>query len=276
MKRQRIVKCFVTAVAVAAFVTPALAILGIGDIVYDPTNYAQALQRFAQLQQQYTQLVQTYQMIQNQYQHMLFMARQVPVNMAARYRALATPWRNFSATNTYGTTSGWLTAINTGSSVASGYSAATQPLQGYSSALGNIPADQLPRVKTNYATVELTDGANLYGMATIGQMRANSSAVEAAIKGLEDDSLSSNPDMNTEIAVLNKINAAHLIMVRNTQDTNKLLVALAEQQIIDAKRKRDAETQAINNHIRFMAEGKTVMAAQASGASQAMLAWRMP
>jgi transcription initiation factor IIE alpha subunit len=64
--------------------------------------------------------------------------------------------------------------------------------------------------------------------------------------------------------------------VRNTQDSNKLLVALAEAQVIDAKRKRDAEAQAINNHIRFMSEAKAVMDAQASGASAAMLAWRMP
>jgi hypothetical protein len=53
-------------------------------------------------------------------------------------------------------------------------------------------------------------------------------------------------------------------------------VALAEEQIIEAKRKRDAEAQAINNHIRFMADAKAAIAAQASGASSAMLAWRMP
>ena len=82
--------------------------------------------------------------------------------------------------------------------------------------------------------------------------------------------------MNTEIAVLNKINAAGLITIRNTQDANKLLVALTEQQIIDAKRKRDAEAQAINNHSRFVAEERAVLAAQAAGASEAMLAWRMP
>jgi hypothetical protein len=82
--------------------------------------------------------------------------------------------------------------------------------------------------------------------------------------------------MNTEIAVLNKINAANLITVRNTQDSNKLLVALAENQIIEAKRKRDAEAQAINTHIRFMADARAAMAAQATDASSAMLAWRMP
>src|SRR5262249_11534951 len=97
-----------------------------------------------------------------------------------------------------------------------------------------------------------------------------------AIQNLEEDSLSSDPDMNTEIAVLNKINAAHVIHVRNGQDTNKLLAALAEQQIIEAKRKRDAEAQAIHTHIRFMADAKAVMAAQAANAGAEMRAWRMP
>lgn len=93
---------------------------------------------------------------------------------------------------------------------------------------------------------------------------------------MEEDSLSANPDFNTEIAVLNKINAAHIVSVRNTQDSNKLLVALAEAGIVDAKRKRDAEAQAINNHIRFRTEGKAALDAQSAGVSAAMLAWRMP
>ena len=171
---------------------------------------------------------------------------------------------------------GLVSGINTGVDVASGYSEATQTLANYGAALGDIPADQLQRVKSNYATVELTDGANLQAMETIGRLRANTPLVEQAIQGLEEDSLSPDPDMNTGIAVLNKINAANLIAIRNSQDANKLLVALTEEQIIQAKRTRDAEAQAINNHIRFMAQGKAVMAAQAAGASDAMRAWRMP
>ena len=105
---------------------------------------------------------------------------------------------------------------------------------------------------------------------------ANAPAVESTIRGLEEDSLSSDPRMNTEVAVLNKINAAHLIALRTGQDTNRLLVSLTERQAIEAKRQRDAEARAINEHVRFMAEGRAVMTAQASGASQAMLDWRMP
>jgi hypothetical protein len=271
--KRTLVVCALLGVSLAG---PAFAIFGLGDIVFDPSVFEEAVQQLLQMQLQYGQLVQSNQMLRNQYNQMLWMARRVPVNMALRYRAPATLWELSSAGNTYGTTGGWVWGINTGLGGGAGYSAATQPLDNYGFALANIPADQLPRVKTNYATVELTDGANIAGMETIGRLRANAPAVETAIRGLEDDSLSLDPEMNTEIAVLNKINAADLITVRNTQDTNKLLVALAEEQIIDAKRKRDAEAQAIDNHIRFVSEGRAAMAAQAAGASEAMLAWRMP
>src|SRR5437899_12548211 len=135
------------------------------------------------------------------------MAKRVPVDMPARYKTVVTPWRNASAANTYGTTESWVMGMNTGMGLEAGYSEATQPLASYGVALASIPPDQLQRVKTNYATVELTDGANLEAIETIGRLRANVPFVENAIRGLQDDSLSSDPAMNTEIAVLNKINA---------------------------------------------------------------------
>jgi hypothetical protein len=257
-------------------VAPALAILGLGDIVFDPSVYEESIQQFIQLSQQYVQLVQTYQMVENQYNQMLRMAQQVPVNMIQRYRVLATPWTPSTATNTYGTTSGWTAGINGGFDVLAGYTAATSPIGAYGNGLGSIPADQQDRVRKSYANVELTDGANLSGIQTVGQIRGNSTGVEAAISNLENDSLSSDPSMNTEIAVLNKINAANLIDVRNTQDANKLLVAMTEQQILQAKRQRDAEAQAFNEHIQFVTNGQAMMAAQAANASSAMLAWQMP
>jgi len=262
--------------ALVGLAVPAFAILGLGDIVFDPNNFEQAIKEFAQLEQEYAQLVQTYQMVRSQYEQMVWMAKQVPVTMASRYRAIATPWTTSSATNTYGTTAAWVNGINTGQAVSEGYSAATEPLETYGSALANVPDDQQAALKSAYGTVELTDGANLAGIQTIGQIRGSSAATDAAIENLENDSLSSDPNMNTEIAVLNKINAANMIHVRGTQDTNKLLATLAEEQIIHAKRERDAEAKAFNNHIRFMTEGRAVMAAQAANASDAMLAWRMP
>src|SRR5260370_32105258 len=118
----------------ATLAGPAFAIFGLGDIVFDPSNFEEAVQQLLEMQQQYAQLVRSYQMIRNQYNQMLWMAKQVPVNMAVRYRALATPWQSSSATNTYGTTGHWITGVNTGVGVETGSSEATEPLHSYGSA----------------------------------------------------------------------------------------------------------------------------------------------
>ena len=243
--------------------------------VFDSAVFGQAILEVSHLIQEYNLLVQTYQMITNQYNQMLWMAKTLPGNLA-NFRAIQTPWFLSSATNTYGTTAGWIGAINTGSNVPGGYWSATDPLPVYGAALGNIPADQLSRLENHYATIELTDGANQDGMQTIGTLRFNALQVEGAIQNLEDVSLDSDPDYNTEIGVLNKINAADVIALRNGQDTNKLLTALAEQQFIEAKRQRDSEADAINDDILFMASEQGYLASQKADASEAMMNFRMP
>jgi hypothetical protein len=252
------------------------AFLGLGDIVFDPSVYAQAVEQVIRLERQYAQLVQTYVTVRNQYTQMLRMAQQVPVNMSARYRAVANPLRSLTATNTYGTTGAWINAVNTGVGVAVAYSQSIERLEQYGAALGRVPADQLAHLRTLYGTVELADGANQNAMETIGRLRASAPKVQSAIQGLENDTLSADPNMNTEIAVLNKIGAAHMIALRSAQDSNQLLVTLAEAQMIDAKRTREAEVRAINQHIRFVSEGQAALRAQAAGSSAAMMAWRMP
>ena len=117
MKKKSLKAMALLVVVAVFFASPARAILGLGDIVFDPSNYAQAIRSFIQLQQQYAQLVQIYEQSRQQYAQMLWMAKSVPVNMRTRYRTLVTPWTNSTATNTYGTTSGWVAAINTGGAV---------------------------------------------------------------------------------------------------------------------------------------------------------------
>lgn len=261
--------------AVALAITPAASGL-FGMIVFDPSSFGKLVEELREMELQYTQMVQTYQMVQSQYNQMIFMAKMIPGNLRLRYRAMITPWRHSSATNTYGTTGGWIAGINSGLGIPAGYQQATHVLNTYGDALGNVPADQLNRVETNYATVELSDGANQSGMDILGRLRANAPQVESSISSLENDTLSTDPNQNSEIAVLNKINAANLIALRNSQDSNKLLVALTEEGIIDSKRKRDAEVDAINSHIRFMAEEQDVLRQQTGDPSARMLAYRMP
>jgi hypothetical protein len=52
-----------------------------------------------------------------------------------------------------------------------------------------MTADELARVKSQYASVELADGANTHALLTIGSIRGNAQTIEARINNLEQDSL---------------------------------------------------------------------------------------
>jgi hypothetical protein len=219
-----------------------------GGVVYDPTNYHNALLRYYQLQQHLVQLQKTYAQIVSQYNLAMAMAKYVH-NMPARYRATFSQWRNATALNTYGNTNGWIAGINTGN-VNGGYQLSTTQLLQYDpNHLSGMDSDEQSRIKSQYASVELSDGANLEAMAAIGAIRENSQNVEAQIANLERDSFSDDPDLNSEVSVLNKINAASVLTLRSVQDSNKLLTSLLEQQIILAKQQRESTTNSINADI---------------------------
>jgi len=218
-------------------------------IVYDPTNYHNALLRYYQLQQHLAELQRTYTQIVNTYNLALQMSRNLR-NMPVRYRAQFSNWRNVTATNTYGNTSGWLSAVNSDLNTIDGYLRATTQLGQYSqAALVNMTDQEQARVKSQYASVELSDGANENALSTIGAIRGNSVALEARINNLEQDSLSGDSDLNSEVEVLNKINATNVLTLRSIQDSNKLLASILEQQTIAAKQQREMTANAINADI---------------------------
>ncbi len=86
-------------------------------------------------------------------------------------------------------------------------------------------------------------------MATIGSIRGSAEDVQTQIGNLEDDSFSGDSGLNSEVSVLNKINAAGVLTLRTVQDSNKLLASLLEQQTILAKQQRDSTANAINPDI---------------------------
>jgi hypothetical protein len=220
-----------------------------GGVVYDPTNYSNALLRYQQLQKHLIELQKTYTQIVAGYNLALLMSRNLH-NMPARYRAQFSNWRNVIALNTYGNTTGWINGANSGQSVLPGYQRSTTQLRAYDqAALSGMSDDELSRVKSQYASVELADGANTNALLTIGTIRGNASALETKIDNLERDSLSEDADLNSEVGVLNKINATNVLTLRSIQDSNKLLASLLEQQTIAAKQQREATANAINGDI---------------------------
>jgi len=250
MKRKALLFVLVMALCVGT----ASAQFGFG-IVYDPTNYSNALLRYYQLQQHLLQLRASYAQLVAQYNFAVQMAKNIN-NMPARYRAQFSQWRNTSALNTYGNTGMWINGVNSGQTgfVSTGYQQATTQLLPYNQTqLSGMNADELARVQSQYATVQLADGANTTAIATIGAIRGNAQTVQTQIGNLEQDSLSNDSDLNTEVAVLNKINASGVLTIRTLQDSNKLLASLLEEQTILAKQQREATTNTINADIQRQA-----------------------
>src|ERR1700693_3699059 len=145
--------------------------LGSG-IVYDPTNYQNAVLRYQQLQQHLLQLQKSYAKITSQLDLAMQMATFVR-NMPARYRAVFSQWRNVTSLNTFGNTGSWISGINSGllPNINTGYLKSTTPLSQYDPyELSGMDASELGRVQSQYASIQLVDGANMNAMATIGSI----------------------------------------------------------------------------------------------------------
>jgi hypothetical protein len=199
--------------------------------------------------------------------------------MPARYRATFSQWRNAVADNTYGNTATWIAGVNSGApaTVTSGYRGATTQLLQYNpQVLASMTPQELERVKSQYASIELTDGVNTTAMTAIGAIRANSQALENRLSNLEQDSLSDDPDLNTEVSVLNKINATNVLTLRTLQDSNKLLLSLLEQQVVSAKQQREALTNSVNADITRRAKLANNMAQVTSTLTTTLQNFRMP
>jgi hypothetical protein len=273
MKRKILIGLLVLGLSVGT----ASAQFGFG-IVYDPTNYANALLRYTELQQQLVQLRNSYTQLITEYNLALQMSRNLQ-NMPARYRAQFSQWHNGSALNTFGNTGPWITGVNSGllSAVNPGYQRATTLLLPYNpNQLSGMNADELARVQSQYATVQLADGANTTAIATIGSIRGNAQDIQTQIGNLEDDSLSSDPDLNTEVSVLNKINAAGVLTLRTLQDSNKLLASMLEEQTILAKQQREATANTINADIQRQASMTANMTQVSGTLTDSLQHFRMP
>jgi hypothetical protein len=244
--------------------------------VFDPANYANALLRYAQLQQQYVQLVSTFQQIRTQYQLLKQQSQLLPLDMNVRYRSMATPWLGFTADNAFGTTAGWIRTANTGHDAIAGYALATQALRAYGTAITQLPAEEAARVQTRYDRLQLADASITHGLEALGFLRGHTQSVESAVESLEDDTYSNDPDLNTQIAVLNKINATAVTSARLNKDANNVLVSLLEQQLLEATERREAAAQGINAHIAFETDARPLLAATTAQTTTALTTFRIP
>jgi hypothetical protein len=263
----------------ALLVVPVASEAQLGNgVVYDPTNYQNAVLRYRQLQQHLLELQKTFAKVTSQLNLALQMAQYVH-NMPARYRAAFSQWRSFTSGDLYGNTTRWVSAVNGAGpqSVSPAYQQSIVPFLGYNQiALSAInPADAL-HLRSAAASLQLTDGANIAALTTVGNIRANAPTVQQQIANLEQDSLSPDASLNTEVSVLNKINASNVLTLRTLQDANNLRVAALEQQVLQAKQQRDADAANLNYATQIRQQVTQNLAPFNSNLTQSLSSYRLP
>jgi hypothetical protein len=272
-------KCAAIVILVALLLVPVAseAQLG-GGIVYDPTNYHNALLRYYQLQQHLVELQKNVAKVTSHLNLALQMAQYVH-NMPARYRAVFSQWRSFTSGDLYGNTTRWVAAVNGAGpqSISPAYQQAIVPFLAYNQAvLSTInPADAL-HLRSVAASLQLTDGANVSALTTVGNVRANAQTVQQQIANLEQDSLSGDAALNSEVSVLNKINASNVLTLRTLQDANNLRVAALEQQVLQAKQQRDTDAANLNFVIQMRQQSTQNLTPFNNNLSQSLSSYRLP
>jgi hypothetical protein len=279
--------------ALTALAPAAHAQFGSG-IVYDPTQSAHALQQISQGESQlqkwstelnnwqqhllkeaqiYTTAEQTRTQIVTMY-NLAYQMSTMPQNLAARYRTDWSQWSNLAAPpNTYGNTSPLVNALNFGGlpQAQQGYNSAFVQVQSYPSGnYSSLDSRTQATVANQYATSELAQGTTTSTLATLGTIRTDAQAFAIKLANLESDTFSTDPSQQTQNALLGKINSATLLQIHSQQDTNQLLMASIQQQLIAQKQQIDSQNRAINNAIFFQQNFPNAMQNITNGVSDSM------
>jgi len=219
--------------------TVAFAQFGSG-IVYDPTQSAHAIEQISQGQQVFTNTVKladnaiaTYNLA-----HQMALA---PQTLYQPFLSPSTYWMALNRTaNTYGNSQQWTNSVNTGVGASVGYQQASIPRTGQIIGYGNLSASAQQQIAAQGATADLNDSVTASNIQTLGTIRANSEQRQADINALISASQSVDPTQHTEMATLQRINKALILLIQEQQESNQISQANTLQQIVAQKQQQDA------------------------------------
>jgi len=236
-------KCLLGAtVAVLLTATPAFALFGIGDIVFDPTSYASLVSQLTTLESQYN-------MLKNNITH--FSAKQL-------WQTELHTLENVNVANMFGETAGIKIALNSNSPSASltGWQTATVPMNSNANtylagqSLGSSRMSQL-------AMIETSDGVSPDCLTAVGQYRSGRSTNLTANSSLMSNQFDNTDSTNAEVQQLNLLNAAEGQKMAEMQSQGRLQVCLAGQTTVANMERRNAAAEDMNTAA-FVQQQRTV------------------
>ena len=211
--------------------TPGFALFGIGDIVFDPTSYANLVSQLTTIETQYN-------MLKNNIEHF---------SIKQQWQTTLNAMKNANVRNMFGETNGMTVALNTNSPAASttAWTAATVPVNGTTA---TYLAAQTPGSTqlSELAMIEASDSVSPDCLTAVGQYRAGRTQNAAANNSLASDQLDGSTATNSEVEQLNLLNAADAQKVSEMQSQGVLQACLASEMAVSNMEQRNAAAMDLN------------------------------
>jgi hypothetical protein len=217
--------------AVLLTATPAFALFGVGDIVFDPTSYASLVSQLTTLETQYN-------MLKNNITHF---------SLKQQWQTTLHTLENVNVANMFGETGGIKIALNTNSPGASsgGWKMATLPMN--SNATLFLQGQQLGSSRmSQLAMIETSDAISPDCLTAVGQYRSGRTQNVTANSSLMTNQFDNTDSTNSEVQQLNLINAAEGQKMAEMQSQGSLQVCVAGQMTVANMERRNAAVEDMN------------------------------
>lgn len=225
-------KFLVGGAVLAITATPAFALFGIGDIVFDPTSYASLISQLTTLDTQYN-------MLKTNLEHF---------SLKQQWQTALNSMEHVNIANQFGETNGMTSALNTNSPSAAqmAWGNATVPVGSNASA---FLASQAPNSdgRSQLALIEASDAASPDCINAVGAYRAARDANASAVTSLQSEQMDDDDDSNTEVQQLNLLNASQAQHMVELQAQGVIHACLAQQMAIQNMQTRNAAAQDLNS-----------------------------
>ncbi|MFP5209490.1 MAG: hypothetical protein ACLGRW_09390 [Acidobacteriota bacterium] len=239
-------------------------------IVYDPTQSAHAIEQISQGQQIFTNTVKLADNAIATY-NLAYRMSLAPQSLYQPFLSPSTYWTALDQTaNTYGNSQVWTNSVNTGVGAAAGYEQASVPRTGEVSGYANLSTAGQEEIAAQGATADLNDSVTSSNMQILGTIRADSERRQADINALVSASQSSNPAQHTEMATLQRINQALVLLLQEQQEANQIGEALTLQQIVAQKQQQDTLKTGFQDTTNYTNNYQTRIASAYNGAAEAL------
>ena len=229
------------ALAAASLTVPVHAqFFGAPTITFDPTQAAHVVSQIAQAEKTYTTSFQTTENVINAYNLARRMASS-PQSLYSSYGSGLPRWVPIlPSNNTYGNTGPWLKTLNQDvSSATNGIQSASVARVAQLTGYQNLDANTQRAIAAQSATLDLGDSVDATNLSAVGTVRSNQTQRLTDIATLEAASHSLDSSQKTELATLQRINQALLLLLRTQQDQSQLAQGQTLQQVVQQKQQQD-------------------------------------